>query len=161
MPLSFATSWPLMSGQIIIVEWSMHTLLVLSMSADSQNEINQSQAGLNGRPKSPSCLSHWQTFASVSWPQNFSAVVQTMLSSPRTELVSFMVSLKVLFLVASMNLVWTLKTVTVTLWAACNLFFISMFILGNWDIVYHWNNLFVFADYICIWWLQQHWIQRV
>lgn len=43
-----------MSGQIIIVEWSMHTLLVLSMSADSQNEINQSQAGLNGRPKSPS-----------------------------------------------------------------------------------------------------------
>lgn len=41
------------SGRIIIVEWSMHFLLGLSLSADSQNEINQSQPGLNAMPKSP------------------------------------------------------------------------------------------------------------
>ena len=61
----------------------MHTLLGLSLSADSPNEINQSLAGLNARPKSRSV---WPSLSlsgrhshclpahlSHSYPMNFPA----------------------------------------------------------------------------------------
>lgn len=77
---SFAATWPLASRQIIIVKWSMHTLLDLSPSADGQNEINQWLAGFNARPKSSSvCRSVSLSACSCAsfHPLNFSASLRT------------------------------------------------------------------------------------